>query len=719
MAGNLKPITYELVLSQDVGAPWQVARIEVSEALDEPYRAIVDVQSDIIDLDALLGCDALLTFTHGLGKTRAVCGLVSRIDFLGHVDHQILSRFHIGPALELLDQRVNSKIWQHTSVQDIVGELLGDELATYGRELDLGSIERGSKPRDYCVQYRESDFAFVSRLLEEEGISYEFVHDADTKLEIMTLRDANAQYAELESETGSELPIIAHNSSEADVESIQEFAWSRQLTSTGALQRDYDWHTPRHVLSATAQGADDRGRERRVYAHGRRRFIDDDLRTRATDLRARGSHAARKAYGRSNVTGLRPGLRFRVHGHELLEPEQEYIITRVSHRGAEADFAGAGATAEAYANSFECVPFETEIRPATVTPKPREHGSQTAIVVGPESEEIHTDEFGRIQVQFYWEEQPEYAADASCWVRCSQSWAGLGWGAQFIPRIGMEVVVEFLEGNPDRPLVTGCVYNAEYLPPFSLPEHKTQSGWRTESTPGGGGSNELRFEDAAGDEEIYLHGQKDWTIAIENDKDQRVGHDESLDVGNDRGRKVGHDERFEIGNDQSGRVRQHKSLIVGGNQLEAIGLSRTETIGISAMQTVGTAKTVIVGATMNQQIGADLTTSVGQNHTLTISGEASETVAGNKSVASNKLEVRSADDMTLISGKCLNVEVTDRIAITGKEKLQVDAAEQMVFTCGDASITLKKDGTIQIKGKDVTVKGSGNVVIKGQQVAEN
>jgi type VI secretion system secreted protein VgrG len=408
-----------------------------------------------------------------------------------------------------------------------------------------------------------------------------------------------------------------------------------------------------------------------------------------------------------------------VHGHELLEPEQEYIITRVSHRGAEADFASAGAAAEAYANTFECVPFETELRPAVVTPKPREFGSQTAIVVGPESEEIHTDEFGRIQVQFYWEEHPGYAADASCWVRCSQSWAGLGWGAQFIPRIGMEVVVEFLEGNPDRPLVSGCVYNAEYLPPFSLPEHKTQSGWRTESTPGGAGSNELRFEDAAGDEEIYLHGQKDWSIAIENDKDQRVGHDESLDVGNDRGRKVGHDERFEIGNDQSGRVGQNKSLIVVGNQLESIGLSRTETIGVSAMQTVGAAKSVIVGAMMDQQIGADLTTSVGKNHTLTISGEASETVAGNKSVASNQLEVRSADDMTLISGKCLNVEVTDRIAITGKEKLQVDAAEQMVFTCGDASITLKKDGTIQIKGKDVTVKGSGNVVIKGQQVAEN
>jgi type VI secretion system secreted protein VgrG len=474
------------------------------------------------------------------------------------------------------------------------------------------------------------------------------------------------------------------------------------------LQRDYDWHTPRQVLSAKSPGTDDRGHDRRVYAHGRRRFIADDLRTRAADLRARGSHAARKAYGRSNVTGLRPGLRIRVHGHELLEPEQEYLVTRVTHRGD-----------EAYANSFECVPFETELRPAIVTPRPREFGPQTAIVVGPENEDIHTDELGRIQVQFYWEEQPGYAADASCWVRCSQSWAGLGWGAQFIPRIGMEVVVEFLEGNPDRPLVTGCVYNAEYLPPFSLPENKTQSGWRTESTPGGGGSNELRFEDAAGDEEIYLHGQKDWTIAIEHDKDQRVGHDESLDVGNDRSRKVGHDERFEIGNDQSGRVRQHKSLIVGGNQLESIGLSRTETIGISAMQTVGATKSVIVGATMDQQIGAAMTTSVGQNHTLTISGEANETVGGNKSASSNKLEVRSADDMTLISGKCLNVEVTDRITVTGKEKLQVDAAEQMVFTCGDASITLKKDGTIQIKGKDVTVKGSGTVVIKGQEVAEN
>ncbi|PRQ09213.1 type VI secretion system Vgr family protein [Enhygromyxa salina] len=706
MPERLPPVSYELALSDHADVAWQVTRVSVSEALNEPYRAVIDARTEAehFDTDTLLGCDAALTLVRGHGPARAVCGLVSRIDFLGVGDPHLLLRFYVIPAAAVLRRRVDSRIWQQIDVRELVKQVLGVGLSDYGRELDFAGIERGHALRDYCVQYRESDFDFVSRLLEEEGISYEFIHDAKSKLERLTLRDANAQYAELEGAHGSaELPIITSNPSEADVESIQEFEWTKELGSTSVLRRDFDWRTPRHLLSALDEGADDRGRDRRVYAHGTRRFIEDELEIRAKDQRLASALAARVARGRSNVTAMRPGLRFRVVGHYRMDLEQEYLVTHVRHSGAEVDVSTSGTAGETYMNEFECVPFDAPIRPLAKTPKPREYGPQTAIVTGPESEDIHTDELGRIQVQFYWQEHPSYAADASCWIRCSQSWAGMGWGAQFIPRIGMEVVVEFLEGNPDRPLVTGCVYNSEHMPPFALPDHKTQSGWRTESSPGGGGSNELRFEDAAGDEEIYLHGEKDWTIEIEDDKRETIGHDES----------------FSIGHDQTGQIGNNQTLTVGCNQVETIGLSRTDTVGASAVETVGVAKSVTVGTVLDERIGSNRTTAIGEDHTLSVGGDASETVAGDKSVASNKLTVESADAMTVTSANTYSLEVTDRLTVKGDEKVIVEAAEEMVFKCGDASITLKKDGKIQIKGKDVLVKGSGNVVIKGQEVAEN
>ena len=723
MADRLQPIAYELALSEDTGVDWRVTRIWITEALNQTYRAVIDAVADAedFDTDALLGCDAALTLDRGVGESRALCGLVSRIDFLGYEDHRLAIRFHLLPALEVLRQRVNSRIWQHLSVQDIVTEVLEAGLGDYRRSVDMSSVSRGTRARDYCVQYRESDFALVSRLLEEQGISYEFIHDPAAKIERLTLRDANEQYWKLRNIDGThEVPIIRSNPGEADLESIQAFEWSKQLTATGTLRRDYDWTTPRHVLSAPVVGVDDRERERRVFAHGTRRLIDDDLGERATDLEQASALASRIVRGRSNVSAMRPGLRFTVRGHYRIDLEQEYLITKVVHTGAEADTSVSNpSAAEAYSNQFECVPYDAVIRPPLLTPKPREYGAQTAIVTGPETEEIHTDEHGRIQVQFYWQEQPSYRADSSCWVRCSQSWAGMGWGAQFIPRIGMEVVVEFLEGNPDRPLVTGCVYNAEFPPPFTLPEHKTQSGWRTESSPGGGGSNELRFEDAAEQEEIYLHGEKDWTIDIENDKNQKVGHDETLAVGHDRTKQVGHDERFEIGHDQTGKVGRDQSLNVGHDQTSTIGANQSDTVGEAKRVKVGTTLDVQVGEGMTTRVGESQSTQVEKDRSVSVGGDASETVTGDKTAESDSASATTQADMTFTSGKKFLVEAEGEISVKGETEVVIEAANKMTFKCGDASITLKKTGKILINGKDVTIKGSGNVVIKGQKVAGN
>ncbi len=738
MFERLSPLNYELGLSEAAGDPWTVTRVWASEELNRPYKVVIDAATAVEspDIDSLLGCDAALRFIRGGIETRALCGLVSRVDFLGYQEHHLMVRIHLVPAMAVLRQRTNSQIWQGLSVQALVAKVLEPGLGDYGRSFDLGSVSRGSVAREYCVQYRESDFAFVSRLLEAEGISYEFLHDAEAKTETLSLRDANGQYAELVGVEGSaDVPIIAVNPSEADVESIQTFEWSKELTSTDVLRRDYDWQTPTDLLSSDSGAADARGRARRVFAHGERRFIGDDLGERAADLEQGGVFRGQVARGRSNVSAMRPGLRFKVLNHDRPDLEREYLITSVLHTGSEGHISHNAEDGQAYTNQFECVPFDVVLRPRLTTPPPREYGPQTAIVTGPPGEEIHTDEHGRVQVQFYWQEQPSYDADSSCWIRCSQSWAGMNWGAQFIPRVGMEVIVEFLEGNPDRPLVTGCVYNAEYGPPFTLPDNKTQSGWRTNSSPGGEGSNELRFEDAAGEEEIYIHGQKDWLIEIENDKTQTVGHDESLEVGNDRAKKVGHDEAYEIGNDQSGEIGNNQTLSVGSNQSSTIGANRTDQIGANATEVIGAAKTVVVASVFAQTVGASMTTIVGESSTVGIGGaqmitvgeSATESVVGDKTIQSQNMRVTAKDkstygtggNMAVVVGEKYGLQAGAKITVKGDDEIFVEAAKKMTFKCGDASITLKKDGKIIIKGSDVKIKGSGNVVIKGQKIDEN
>ncbi|PRP91283.1 Phage-related baseplate assembly protein [Enhygromyxa salina] len=631
---SLPPAAYELTLS-DEGAPWTVTRVFIAESLNRTYRVVIDAETETeVETDRLLGCDAALRLVRGGQEQRAIGGVVCRVEYTGVVDHHMTARFEVVPAFELLRQRVKSHIWQEVSVQTIVGEVLDEGLGGYGRAVDFGSVTRGSDPRDYCTQYRESDFDYVCRLLEEEGISYEFMHDGETGIETLTFRDANDQYQELENLDGTpEVPIIGTQPELADVESIQAFEWANQLTTTGTLRRDYDWMTPRNLLSEPAVGTDARGRERRVYTHGRRRYISDDLGDRALDLRHASTIAGRVARGRSNCMSMRPGLRFKLANSERADLEIEYLITSVTHSGGHNYNAQDDGGAEAlYANEFECVPYDAVVHPEPSTPKPRVHGPQTAIVTGPEGEEIHTDEHARIQVQFYWEEQPSYTAKSSCWVRVSQSWAGLGWGTQFIPRIGMEVMVEFLEGNPDRPLCTGCVYNGEYPPPFAVPDNKTQTGWRTNSSPGGGGFNELRFEDQKGEEHIYIHGEKDWLVEILNDHRETIGHDQYQEIGNDQTNVIKHDQTETVGND------------------------RTESIGNNVEESVGKLRTVTSG---------------------------------------------------------------DNMSFTSDKETLIEAADKITLKCGAASMTMKSNGNIVLKGNNLTLKGSGNIVLKGNKIGSN
>jgi type VI secretion system secreted protein VgrG len=443
----------------------------------------------------------------------------------------------------------------------------------------------------------------------------------------------------------------------------------------------------------------------------------------------------------SNVSVARPGCRFTLEGLEHDAP-REWIVVAVTHTtGSE--------SASGYRNSLRCVPADVPIRPLAITPKPRVLGPQTATVVG--GGEIDADAPGRIEVQFHWEERPSFGAGASCRVRCAQSWAGPGWGAQFIPRVGMEVVVEFLEGNPDRPLVTGCVYNGAADPPFALPGNATQSGWRSNSSPGGGGSNELRFEDAAGSEQIYMHGQKDWLVEINNDAAQSIGHDAALGVGHDRSEVIGNDDSeavganktitvgkahdeiigagmtLRVGADQTVLIASSQTLDVGGTQAVSVGATASETVAIAKTVTVGGGLATIVGAAMNTSVGGMSAEEVGGIKSVMVGGTSSESVVGSKSVdagsithsARKDLSEQAGQNFAISAGKELQLDAGAQLSVRGKKKGLIELGDELTIKVGKASITLKKNGEIVLDGAEISIKGKKSITLKAKKVNQN
>lgn len=738
---RLPAIDVQITFSHAPDVAWQVVSLDLHETLDALYAARIELETEELgtDLADLLGSTCELTLQRAELPPRHIHGVVARVDDLGATDHHAFARITVVPAFALARQRVNTRIFQDRSVQDIVREVLDASLSEYGRSVEFGHLQRGTTTRDYCVQYHESDFDFVCRLLEEEGISWYFVHDGERGHEVLTLSDDNDDFPK-----GPNLPIISHSPEQAECESVQSFTWTRQLTPTTVALSEFDPASPGAVTASERGQGDARGRIRRVYAHVQDRLGHVPLERRLGDLeqalRADGSLADASSNALISI-----GQRITIDGPAQVGTPSEWIVIGIEH-----DYgSGEPGQARSYTNTLACVPVEVPVRPRPTRVKPRVFGPHTATVVG--GGEIDVDAQGRIQVQFHWQEQPQFAAGASCRVRCAQSWAGSGWGAQFIPRVGMEVVVEFLDGNPDRPLVTGCVYNGSNEPPFGLPGNSTQSGWRSNSSPGGGGSNELRFEDAAGSEHIYLHGQKDWAIEIKHDKTQTVGHDERLGVGNDRHKQVGAseleqigvDRRISVGRDHGETIGANMSLDVGASQTVSIGAdqsvsvgaSRSETIGANASETVAQIKSVtvggmlatVVGAAMNTSVGAASLEEVGGVKTVAVGASSGESIVGGKSVdaatishsARKDLSESAGANLSLTAGKNLQLTADGELGVLGKNKGVIELGTDLTIKVGKAAITLSKNGKIVIEGTEIEVKGKKEITLKAKKVNQN
>jgi type VI secretion system secreted protein VgrG len=501
------------------------------------FRAELLGRDDRADFDTIVGKNVTVAIA-ATGGDRYVNGIVSRFAQSGTVGRHASYTADIVAWPWFLTRTTDCRIFQKKSVPDIVKQIFGEyALSDYRFQL-TGSYE----PREYCVQYRESDYDFIARLLEDEGIFYFFVHE-DGK---HTLVLADGQRAHDPCPVRDRVRFVHEQESLDDEDVVTTFSKAQEVRAGKVSHSDYCFKTPSIDLLASATGADPRGLE--LYDYPARASKRDRCETLAR-IRQEEVDAARIVFrGASYVRSLTPGYKFTLTstGDGVSRTfDGGYVVTTVQHQASENYGAGEedGEPELSYRNEFSCIAASIPFRPVRTTPRPVVHGVQTAKVVGPAGEEIFVDEYGRVKVQFHWDREGKWDENSSCWIRISQDWAGKNWGIVSIPRIGQEVIVSFLEGDPDQPVITGRVYNAEQMPPYALPANRTQSGIKSRTSVGGtpDNFNELRFEDKRGAEEIYLHAEKNWTIHVKDGEAKTVGSGISTSAGGSISRNSGGD----------------------------------------------------------------------------------------------------------------------------------------------------------------------------------
>lgn len=703
----------------------RVSRFHGTEGLSQLSRFEIELTSTDpdVDFDALVGEKACLSWK-GMEENRWVHGIISNFELTGFGNALTYYAARLVPKVWLLTRRAQSQIFQNMKTPDILEQVLKEG----GVPTDEFKItaKRSYKVRKFCVQYRETDFDFLSRLMEEEGIFYFFEHTEDGC--VMHLSDDPSVHEVI---TGT-ATIPYHPAQDGNIggEAISSFRFGRSVRTGMVTLRDFDFKKP--SLDLTLDTAADKWKELEVYDYPGA-YPDSSLGKEYAKIRLEEEQVRREfGDGDGNARLMIPGFKFTLEGFKREDVNQEYVLTSVQHwgqqpqAGEEEATSGGDEREPTYQNDFKCIPSSRPFRPERVTPRPIIDGPQTAVVTGPNGEEIHCDEFGRVKVRFHWDRSGITDDKSSCWIRVSQGIGGAGWGNVFIPRIGQEVVVSFLEGDPDQPVITGRVYNGENPHPYDLPGAKTQSTMKTNTSPGGGGSNELRFEDAAGSEEVYIHAQKDKNVVVNNDHTREVGANEKVHVVKNR------DKNVDV--DQSETIGQNKKISVGANHDETIGGDKTmdvtgshkETIHGSKKVNVTLGHTEVVNLFQNITIGGAKMLKVGAAYTQTIVGLMSETVGAAKKVkvSRNYDEIVNGNRRTKIK-KNYEEEVkgTHTEMITGDfvmhaKNIELMAEEKMFISVGGkAMITLTKDGKIVVEGKDMDVKGK-DINVEGSNLNE-
>ncbi|MFS2194433.1 type VI secretion system tip protein VgrG [Pseudomonas sp. Pseusp88] len=551
----------------------QVLSFTGTEGISQPYRFDLELVSERsnLDLETLLHKQAFLAFDqHGAGIHGQIYSVAQ-----GDAGKR-LSRYKVSlvPQLQYLHHRTNQRIFQQMSVPTIIAAILEE----HGILSDAYrfNLAKACPERDYCVQYDETDLHLIQRLCEEEGIHYHFQHSRDAH--VLAFGDDQAFFPRL----GQPTAYVQDSGMVADEPVIKRFKLRLETRTGRVTRRDYDFEQPRLQLEGACK-LEGQSKQPDLEDYDYPGRFDDEARGKLLSRRALERHRAdyQQAEGHGNQTRLVSGHFLELSDHPRSEWNDLWLLTRIAHEGKQPQVLEESTPSDTsanqddfhqgYRNHFFATPWTAFYRPALNHPKPRVLGSQTAIVTGPEGEDIHCDPYGRVKVQFHWDREGRGDDQASCWLRVSSGWAGDRYGGIAIPRVGMEVLVSFLEGDPDQPIVSGCLYHKRNETPYALPAHKTRTVFKTLSSPGGVGYNEVRIEDKKGAEQIFIHAQRDWDERIENNQRIHVGHQRHDTVEADSYSEFKAEEHRTTDADRKVQVRMDDHLTVGANKHVKLG----------------------------------------------------------------------------------------------------------------------------------------------------
>ncbi|KVL22917.1 type VI secretion system tip protein VgrG [Burkholderia cepacia] len=694
---------------------------ELGRLFEFRIEALADSHS--LSLKDMLGKPVTVRIEQQDLSTRYLNGIVARASLAGrraerYYGYELIVR----PWLWLATRRSDCRIFQNKTVPEIVQEVL----STYGFPIESHLAET-YVPRDYCVQYNETDAAFVSRLMEFEGIYYWFRHAEDTHT--LMLSDAMSSHTAL---PGYEtIPYIARDRTAiADEEHIDGWLPAQEVSVGKHQTTDYDYTKPRADLSS--QKVDPRGHDHDSFASFEwpGGYRDDAPGAHYSRVRLEEQQAEHeRASADTDVRGAAPGYLFTLAHCPRADQNREYLIVRCQYRFQENAYASdQGAEAVVHQTMMLVQPSSLPYRSPRDTPRPRTNGPQTATVVGPPGEEIWTDQYGRVKLQFRWDRYGQSNQDSSCWVRVSSPWAGGGFGGVQIPRLGDEVVVDFLNGDPDEPIVTGRVYNGEKMPPWGLPGSATQSGLLSRSSPGGTSehANAFRFEDKKGAEQLWMHAERnfdaetelDHSLSVGNNHMHTVGNDETMQVKNNRQRSVGQNETVNIGQNRVAQIGANETHGVVGNRTQTVGQNETVTIAANRDATIGGVHTETVAKGKTETIGEAKTLNVGQMYQTT-SQDMKTLVASahTEEIGTRTSTIAKAHTHTVGGEHTVNVGANHTTNV--QHQVLVNAGDQLALVCGMSSIVMKSDGTITIQGVNVASTGTNTHSVNGKTVTSS
>lgn len=658
-------------------------KMSIFEALGRPFFMRLDIISEdgTLSIDDMLGklagASILLPDVVASGKERYFHGLITNFLYLGPKGKKHRYRAEIRPHLWLLTQTMDSRVFQNQSVPKIIESIIKDK---HGFTDVESNLKKTYSDIEYCIQYRESDFDFIHRLMEREGIYYYFKFDK-TK-HILVLCDGATCHSAIEG--NKELPLLKQSNLLSESEHIYDWDRIVEMQPGKVTLSNYDYNKPDTKLEVRQQTSRNHPHSKLEVYDYPGRHVESEAGNSYAKIRNESYEAMFSHFeGQALCARLEAGKKFKLSQHPQSSWNKEYLITQLRTDVVSADLAAFKKSREnSFETSFYAIPASDNFRLPISTPAPNMGGPHTALVVGKQGEEIWTDEMGRIKIQFHWDREGQNDEKSSCWVRVMTPWAGNNWGALHIPRIGQEVIVQFIQGDPDRPLVIGSVYNERQKPPYNLPNEAYSSGIKSRTTKEGSAEtfNEIRFEDQKDKELIYLHAERDFSRVVENNDLLSVGFDKKSE--GDQTIKIFGSQNVEIGTDDS------KS---SGCQSVKIHKDQTETL----------------------VTGNRLAKIEKGNDTLELHGSRETTIK----TGSDTVTIQSGNwTVNLAAGQCTIDAAKGIKLVVGGSKIEIT---QQSIVIESASIDIKGNGPVNVKGAVGSFDGGSTLVLKGGMVNIN